>query len=68
MKVYVNGREREVAYGVATYTEVVELAGLKGKPTVTYHHREAGGGTLSAGETVGVREGMIFNVASTTNA
>ena len=68
MKVYVNGQAKDIPFGIATYAYVVELAGLKGQnPTVTYHG-EGASGSLSMGQTVAVRGGMIFNVAVTRNA
>lgn len=70
--IIVNGRPKEVAKERLTFEEIVELAfpgGLQNPNTaftVTYAKGEdKKQGTLVAGESVKVKEGMIFNVSAT---
>jgi hypothetical protein len=68
--IIVNGLEKEVAKEDISFTEVVALANLPSNPntifTVTYRRGEGNKeGTLVEGETVKVKEGMIFNVSAT---
>ncbi|MGH3626047.1 MAG: multiubiquitin domain-containing protein [Sciscionella sp.] len=72
-EVIVNGRKRVVTTDELTFDEVVALAydpvpsGPNWVFTITY--RRGGGrkpeGTLRPGESVKVKEGMIFNVTAT---
>lgn len=72
-KVIVNGRKKVVTTDELTFDEVVALAydpvpsGPNWVFTITY--RRGGGnkpeGTLRPGESVKVKEGMIFNVTAT---
>jgi hypothetical protein len=68
--ILVNGLIRVVPAGEITYWAVVALAGGLTTPTVTYDRGELPRymGTLSAGEWVAVREGMIFNAWSKGSA
>ncbi len=71
--IIVNGRERIVEKGVITYEEVVKLAfgSYDDNPnavyTVTYSkgNSKKTKGSLVAGDSVKVKEGMIFNVTRT---
>jgi hypothetical protein len=68
--IIVNGREKKVAKDDISFAEVVALANLPSNPntifTVTYRRGECNKeGTLVEGETVKVKEGMIFNVTAT---
>jgi hypothetical protein len=68
--IIVNGREKKVAKGDISFAEVVALANLPSNPntifTVTYRRGEGNKeGALVEGETVKVKEGMIFNVTPT---
>jgi len=69
--VYVNGRKREVAQHKLTYLEVVQLAYPGEVPTdvivftVTYSNPHGRDGALTAGQSVPVKDGMIFNVRKT---
>lgn len=68
--IIVNGREKKVAKDDISFTEVVALSGLPSNPntifTVTYRRGQGNKeGTLVEGETVKVKEGMIFNVTAT---
>jgi hypothetical protein len=68
--IIVNGREKKVAKDEISFTEVVELSGLPSTPntifTVTYRRGEGNKeGTLVEGESVKVKDGMIFNVTAT---
>lgn len=65
--IIVNGRPKEVTKGELSYAEVVELAGLTPSPktifTITYRKGEGNKeGSLVDGESVKVKDGMIFNV------
>lgn len=72
-EVIVNGRKKVVTTDELTFNEVVALAydpipsGPNWVFTITYRH--GGGrkpeGTLLPGESVKVKEGMIFNVTAT---
>jgi len=71
--VLVNARPKEVASKALTFEEVVALAfenpptGENVMSTVTYRRGEGNKpeGSLVAGETVKVKEGMIINVTAT---
>ena len=71
--VIVNARPKEVASKTLTFAEVVALAfdapptGENVMFTVTYRRGDGGKpeGSLVAGETVKVKEGMIFNATAT---
>jgi copper(I)-binding protein len=68
--IVVNGREKAVAKDDVSFAEIVALANLPGGPnvafTVTYRRGEGNKeGTLVEGETVKVKDGMIFNVTGT---
>jgi hypothetical protein len=73
-KIFVNTRPREVIDDEIAFAEVVKLA--FGQPanstiyTVTYSDgpKENPQGTMSAGDTVEVKNGMIFNVTATTQS
>ncbi len=71
--VFVNGREKEVTGKVQSFAEIVALADLPSGPdtifTVTYKKgRRNKEGTLVEGDTVKVKEGMIFNVTATSKS
>lgn len=69
--IIVNGREKVVTTKEISFAQVVALANLPSGPnivyTVTYRRGEGNKpeGTLVEGETVKVKEGMIFNVTAT---
>lgn len=71
--IIVNTREREVPRGDISFEQVVRLAfdpppyGENTLFTVTYRrgHGNRPEGTLTQGESVKVKEGMIFNVTAT---
>lgn len=71
--IIVNGRERTVTQKELSFAEVVALAfnpppsGPNVCLTVTYRrgHGNKPEGSLSEGETVKVKDGMIFNVTAT---
>lgn len=70
--IVVNGREKEVSHKELSFNEVVALAeGLPSGPyivyTITYRrgHGNKPEGTLAEGESVKVKDGMIFNVTAT---
>ena len=71
--IIVNGRKREVPKGVLSFSEIVALSGLPNDPntifTVTYRRGEGNKeGTLVQGESVKVKEGMIFDVTPTNKS
>jgi hypothetical protein len=69
--VIVNGRPKAVTAKELSFADVVALSGLPTGPTivftVTYTRGEGHKpqGTLVEGETVKVKDGMIFNVTAT---
>ena len=68
-----NGREKEVDHKVVSFAEIVALANLPGDEntifTVTYKKGRTGAeGTLVDGDTVKVKNGMIFNVTATSKS
>jgi len=68
--IIVNGREKKVPKDEISFAEVVEMSGLPSTPntifTVTYRRGEGNKeGTLVEGESVKVKDGMIFNVTAT---
>lgn len=73
VSIIVNGRERQVEKGELSFEDIVALAfdpvpvGPNIEFTVTYRRgpKERPQGTLTAGHTVKVREGMIFNATAT---
>lgn len=73
--IIVNGREREVTGHKITYEEAVSLAypgeqtgGDTTVYTVAYANPHGKDGTLAAGQSVGVHEGMVFNVTKTNRS
>lgn len=74
--IIVNGRPKEVEKTELSFEEVVRLAfanatfGPDFEYTVTYSkgHDSRKEGTLTAGQTVKVKEGMIFNVTETNKS
>ncbi len=71
VNIIVNGRQKTVAKTELSFDEIVSLAELPTGPnmfyTVTYRRGEGNKpeGTLVQGESVRVKEGMIFNVTAT---
>jgi hypothetical protein len=68
--IIVNGREKKVSQTELTFAEIVALSGLSGDAntifTVTYKRGEGNKeGSLVAGESIKVKDGMIFNVTAT---
>lgn len=72
--IIVNGRKKEVVAKELSYTEVVNLAYDNNPPTgqnigfaITYRrgHGDKPEGSLIEGQTVKIKEGMIFNVTPT---
>ena len=71
--IIVNGRQKEVTAKELTFAEIVALAfdnpptGENWVFTVTYRRGQGNKpeGTLVEGETVKIKEGMIFNVTAT---
>lgn len=71
--IIVNGRKKEVAAKELSYTDIVNLAYDNNPPTgpnivitVTYKKGEGDKqGTLLPGDTIKIKDGMIFNVTAT---
>ena len=68
--IFVNGREKEVSGKVQSFAEIVALANFPADPntifTVTYKKgRRNQEGALVEGDTVKVKDGMIFSVSET---
>jgi hypothetical protein len=71
--IIVNGREKEVDHRLVSFSEIVALANLPGDAntifTVTYsngrHHAK---GAMVEGDTVKIKDGMIFNVTPTNKS
>jgi len=69
--IYINGRSFEVQKEEVSFQELVDWANLPSGPnmvdTVTYDrgHGEKPQGSLVAGESVKVKDGMVFNVTGT---
>jgi hypothetical protein len=74
MKVTINGTEHWLRQSDSpmTYERIVELAGLTGQPTMTYHVRVSKDtirqGTLIAGESIELAHGMRISTVHTGNA
>ena len=71
--IFVNGREKEVSGKVQTFAEIVALANLPSDAntifTVTFKKgRRNQEGALVEGDTVKVKDGMIFNVTPTSKS
>lgn len=69
-KIIVNGREKVVTKKEMSFAEIVALADLPSGAnivfTVTYRRGEGNKeGTLVDGDTVKIKDGMIFNVTAT---
>ena len=72
-RIIVNGREKEVSEKELSFEQIVDLAYNNNPPTgenvvitVTYSKGEDGKqGSLTAGKTVKIKDGMIFNVKAT---
>ena len=69
--IIVNGRSREVSEHKLTYLQVVQLAYPGEVPTetivftVTYSDPHGRDGSLTEGQDVTIKDGMIFNVRKT---
>jgi hypothetical protein len=68
--IFVNGQPKELDHKVVSFAEIVALADLPGDPntiyTVTYKKgRHDAQGTMVGGDTVRIKNGMIFNVKAT---
>jgi hypothetical protein len=69
--IIVNGRENTVEKDDMTFEEIVALAQLPSGPNITYTVTYRRGpdprpdGTLVEGQSVKVKDGMIFNVTAT---
>ncbi len=74
--IIVNGRPRQVEKGELSFEDIVRLAfpnphfGPDYEYTVTYSkgHHPRQEGTITAGQTIKVKEGMIFNVTETNKS
>lgn len=69
-KIIVNGRERVVTKKEMSFMEIVALADLSSGPniiyTITYRRGEGDKqGTLVEGDSIKIKDGMIFNVTAT---
>ena len=69
-EIIVNGRKVKVASKTLSFDEIVALANLPSTPntifTVTYARGEGNKeGVLVKGDTIKVKDGMIFNVTAT---
>lgn len=69
--IIVNGREKVVTEKEMSFAEIVALANLPAGPNIVYTvtfkrgHGNKPEGTLVDGETIKIKEGMIFNVTAT---
>lgn len=71
--IFVNGREKQVTGKVQSFAEIVALANFPADPntifTVTYKKgRRNQEGALVEGDTVKLKDGMIFNVTPTSKS
>lgn len=73
-EVVVNGRLRHVTEHELSYEQVVKLAFPDDQPdanilyTIAYANPHGKDGTLTAGEEVKAKEGMVFNVTKTNRS
>lgn len=72
MLIHVNGVETTTDLQIATYEQVVELAGERGSPSVAYSYRvgvHQRAGTMYPGcKPIELATGMVFTVVHTGNA
>ena len=72
--IIINGRQFEVTGNRISYSEVVQLAFPNDQPsdtieyTVAYANPHGKDGTLVEGQSVHIKEGMIFNVTKTNRS
>ena len=67
--IIVNGREIAVrGQRTLSYRWLAEIAGLGVYPSITYRLPDYYSGTLTEGDWISVVEGLIVNVADTSNA
>jgi hypothetical protein len=71
--IFVNGREKEVDHKVVSFTEIVALANIPGDANTIYTDtykkgRRGAEGSLVEGDTINVKNGMIFNVTATSKS
>jgi cation diffusion facilitator CzcD-associated flavoprotein CzcO len=73
--IVVNGRAKKWTEDTISYDQLVQLSGLPlpGGPnpgfTITYHNGpDHSDGTVISGQSVGVRNGMVFNVTPTNQS
>lgn len=72
MKILINGSHVEVTEEVVSYERLVELAGAKGTPSLTYRSPVRGDsrreGTMHTGQMIRLEDGMVISVIHTGNA
>lgn len=69
--VFINTTPKKIPAGVITYEQIVELAGMRGTPTVTFsakHGCMQYSGCPTSGDTFVPCEGMRISIARTGNA
>ncbi|HEX4612199.1 MAG TPA: multiubiquitin domain-containing protein [Urbifossiella sp.] len=71
--IVLNGREKEVDHKIVSFAEIVAMAAIPGDAntvyTVTYKRgRRDAQGTMVEGDTVKIKNGMIFNVKATSKS
>jgi hypothetical protein len=73
--IIINGRSTTVTQKELTFEEVVALSGLPAGPDVSFsiiyrrgHGDKPSGSMVQGGVPVKVKEGMVFNVSSTTRS
>ena len=72
--IVVNGRQREVTDHKLTYQQVIKLAFPDDQPdsnilyTVVYANPHGKDGSLTDGQDVTIKDGMVFNVSKTNRS
>jgi hypothetical protein len=73
--IIINGHSATVTQNKLTFEELVALSGLPAGPDVAFsiiyrrgHGNKPSGSMVQGGEPVKVKEGMVFNVSSTTRS
>jgi hypothetical protein len=67
VKVVLNGREVTPTVPVWSYAQMARLAGQV-EPTITWRLRDGRAGSVTAGETLRLVDGMILDVVNTGSA
>lgn len=69
MTIILNGKNIVVDTATLTYEKIVELAGKRGTPTITYAYKKSrDGGEIVEDDTISIEDDMVITCMHTGNA